>query len=252
MRTLEGTMHTSIPTGPTPDPSSNEPTSTGPVTVSPRRRLGVVAGAGLLAGLIAAAIGGVAGAQTPGTTVLTEVDRPNAQVRVMQVDDEGDVDFEVSAEDEAIWDQFDQCLSDAGVDFEALDAAEESGDESAIDFDALDAAFESCETLLDGLSEDFEFHDISEADEAVFEQYDQCLVDNGVDFDELEAQFDELDDDADIAVFEAEAGLDAAFEACDPILENLSEDFDMDEFDMDELDCDLPEADEFDEGLDED
>ena len=241
MRTLEGTMHTNIPTGSTSDPNPNNPSgSTGPATASPRRRLGAIAGAGLLAGLIAAAIGGVAGAQTAGTTVLTEVDQPGAQVRVMQVDDADDMDFEISAEDEAIWDQFDQCLVDNGVDFDALDAAEESGDESALDIEALDAAFESCEPVLENLSEDFEMYEISEEDEAVFEQFDQCLVDNGLevwgdDFDDMDAVDGDEADEGDVMVeaFEGdEAAIDAAFEACDPILDNLSAEL----MDIEELD----------------
>ena len=75
-------------------------------------------------------------------------------------DDFEDEMFEISAEDEAVWEQFDQCLVDAGVDFEALDTAEESGDESALDFEALDAAFESCDPVLEGLSDDFEIFEM--------------------------------------------------------------------------------------------
>lgn len=84
-----------------------------------------------------------------------------------------------------------------------------------------------------GMVEDFE---ISAEDEAVFERYDQCLVDNGFDESLFEAELDEnfeLDEDAAVAVeaFEIDEELEAAFAACDPILDDLSDDLFM----MDDL-----------------
>lgn len=177
--------------------------------------------AGVLAGLIAAGIGGVAAAQSGGTTVVSQIDGDA---------DSSTVVFGGSPEDEAIWEQFDQCLVDAGVDFDALEAAESAGTLTEVDEDRVDAAFESCESVLENLSED-EFAafdmDLSAEDEAVFDQFDQCLVDAGVDIDD-DATFMAI-----VEIDEAEMDkLDAAFESCEPILDNLSEDMKMFEAEM--------------------
>lgn len=152
-----------------------------------RRRLGAVLGAGLLAGLVAAAIGGVASAQSGGTTVIGQVDEPEDAVVVVQ---EGD-----ASDEDAIWQQFDQCLSDAGIDVESL----ESEDDLTLDEATIDAAFESCEPVLDGLDAF-----LTDEEKAAWEAFDQCLTDNGVPIDDVAA--DQLPD---------EATLDAAFEACE-------------------------------------
>ncbi|MEM7095984.1 MAG: hypothetical protein AAF567_23470 [Actinomycetota bacterium] len=216
---------------PQPDPATPEPGPTGPAATSRRRRIGAVAGAGLLAGLIAVAVGGVAAAQNDGV-VISQADTPDSVVVVQESGDldemhDGDLDethdemfFEdVSDDDKAIWDQFDQCLTDSGVDFDALETMDDAELEN-LDEAAIDAAFEACESVLDGLSDEAYFMeaDISPEDEAVFDQFDQCLTDSGVDFDALEKM-----DDAELEALD-ESAIDAAFEACEPILDNLSED----------------------------
>ena len=177
------------------------------------KRISAVTAAGLLAGLIAAAIGGVASAQTVVESV--EPDAPVehvARTRTFQADNdaadaEGNHFADISAADEAVFERFDQCLADAGVDVEAtfeLDGAE-------VDDTVLDAAFDRCDPILDELSDDFtdDFDDLSPADEAVFDEYDQCLEDGGID-----------------TIFEQEsiddAAIDALFENCDLILDGLS------------------------------
>ena len=198
-------------------------------------RLSVITGVGLLATLAAAGLGGVASAQTviddaapaPVTRVLQE--------RAIQVDDGDDTDmFESSPEDEAVWQRFEQCLADAGLNMD-----DEAADEAEPDEATLDAAFDQCEPILDELTgEGFEvfddFGELSPEDEALFDQFDACLESGGID-----------------ALFEAESGdgvvddaaIDALFEQCDPILDGLSED--AQELFGDFEDC--PEDDEHDE-----
>ena len=118
------------------------PTPTETDKPSPRR-LGLVAGAGIIAGLIAVVVGGVASAQSGGMTVIAQTDEP------VVVESDG-------GEDE-IWAAFEQCLVDAGLDVEALEDAEETDDFSAFDEEAIDAVFESCEPILDDLSDDAYF-----------------------------------------------------------------------------------------------
>ena len=117
---------------------------------------------------------------------------------------------EWSPEDEAVFDRFEQCLSDAGVPVELDEAELEAG---AVDEDAIDAAFEACDPILDELSDGFDefFGELSPEDEAVFEQYDDCIENGGID-----ALFENGNVD--------EAAIDALFETCDPILDNLSPD----------------------------
>jgi hypothetical protein len=224
------------------------------------KRLSAITGAGVVAGLIAASVGGVASAQT----VVTEVSEPTSVVQqagafvrvatAVQFEDDTEEmqkEFdEISQEDEAVFERFDQCLEDGGVDIES----EEEIDENAIDEAVIDAAFEQCEPILDELSDDFDdefgelFEELSPQDEAIFDHYDQCLEDGGID-----ALFDseEIDD----------AAIDAVFENCDPILDDLSEDAqalfgdcDDDEIhnDTDEDETEEDEAEENDAELDAD
>jgi len=197
------------------------------------KRRSAIVGAGLIAGLIAAAIGGVASAQT----VVTEVSEPSAVIQqvvgsasvtgVIQTEEGPEFFDELSPEDEAVFEEYDQCLVDAGVDINLDDEVDES---------AIDAAFEQCEPILDDLSEDFDvefddfFDELSPEDEAIFDEYDQCLEDGGID-----AHFENEDID--------EAAIDAVFESCDPLLDGLSEDAQalFDNFD----DCDDEEDDDF-------
>lgn len=184
------------------------------------RRLGAIVGAGLVAGLIAAfAVGGVASAQS--TTITTEVTPPGAvqlagQTEEPETDEAHDEeepdgeDFDLSVEDEALFEQFEQCLQDAGLDTESLDGEAETSDA------ALDAAFETCDPILDDLSEDFDhdFDELSPEDEAVFDRFDQCLTDAGLTDDFFDTDDDTIDEDA----------IDQIFEGCEPILDGLSED----------------------------
>ncbi len=132
-------------------------------------------------------------------------------------------DFEdLSPEDEAVFDQYDECLTEAGLD-ELFEGAEVDGAE--FDEAAIDAAFEQCDPILGGLSEQAQevfgdFEDLLPEDEAVFDQYEECLSDAGLDelFEGAEVDGAEVDG----AEFD-EAAIDAAFEQCDPILDGLSE-----------------------------
>ena len=112
------------------------------------KRISAITGAGLIAGLVAAAIGGVASAQTVVESVDPEPVERVVQPRVAQADSDGEADEffgELSPEDEAVFDRFEQCLSDAGVPVELDEAELEAG---AVDEDAIDAAFEACDPIL--------------------------------------------------------------------------------------------------------
>ena len=154
-------------------------------------------------------------------------------------DDWMELGDELSAEDEAVFDRYDACIEDTIGDDTALDHDADWTDE---DIEELEAAFEGCDEILEGLSFDLEAGDIifeqdavidgewiegefdgewvegemlelTEEDEALFDEFDACLSDAaGVD----------LDEDADWTDEDFEA-LEAAFETCDPILEELSE-----------------------------
>jgi hypothetical protein len=170
---------------------------------------------------------------------------------------------EWSAEDEAVFDEYDTCIEDAiGAD-DALDHEADLTDE---DIEALDAAVEGCDEILDGLSFDLEAADVifggevfgdevlmdgegvwiegeldgewiegefdgeifelTEEDEALFDEFDTCLSDaTGLDLDDEAEWTDEN--------FEA---LEAAFETCDPILEELSDSAGFIILDTDDLD----------------
>lgn len=247
--TLEGTMTNTPNPIPTPEPSSTEqlPNRT-------PRRLGTMATVGIIAGFVAAAIGGVASAQTGGTTVVGQADEPTSIVVsqdelpddavIVEVDELDDLD-DLDPAEKAIWDRFDQCLTDAGVDLEALEAAETEEEFEALDEAALDAAFESCESVLGELDDVFvdgmelDGLELSPEDEALFEQFDQCLTDAGVpmfdaEFTELDeadlenlGDLDDLDDGVAVETFEVDGAeaeaIDAAFESCEPILDGLSD-----------------------------
>lgn len=187
-------------------------------------RLSAITGAGLLAALIAAGLGGAASAQTiidEGAAPAQIIEEPAGRVLARAVQLEGEPPeevFEESPEDDAIWQQFDQCMADAGLSEDDFDETHESG----LDEATIDAAFEQCDPILDELSDEVilgefgGFDELSEADVAVFDQYDECLTAGGID-----------------ALFEAEgadgfmsdeSAIDALFEQCDPILESLSDD----------------------------
>lgn len=128
-------------------------------------RLSVSAGAGLLATLLAAGLGGVASAQTvvgDAATPTEAAGQPVVRVTqsgAIQFDDDSEDSelFESSPEDEAVWERFEQCLTDAGLDVESESHAAEP-DEATIEAEpdeaTIEAAFEQCDPILDGLSED--------------------------------------------------------------------------------------------------
>ena len=208
----------------------NTPESTTPDDGSPVRRssltgkLAAVGVTGLLVGA-AVAIGSMASADAPATSEPAQL--PAVSGSIAAVDDEDAPDM--SDEDEAVWQRFDDCLAEAGV---MLDPGEPDGDEDAVaePIEIDEDAIEACEAILDELSEDgaemLDEFELSPEDEAVFERFEACLVENGVPaFDD-----DLTDADGDIAEptdaeWEAiEQAWEQAEEACDPILEDLSED----------------------------
>ncbi len=133
-------------------------------------------------------------------------------------DDSEPIDeLESSAEDEAVFDRYDQCLVDNGVDgsfFVDVGGADSAETFEIPDIDGdVDAAFEACDPILEDLTGDM--FGLSAEDEDVFERYDACLVEHGVDMSVL------VDDEGDEIVesFEFDGDLVAAFEACDLILE---------------------------------
>lgn len=236
------------------------PPRTGP---NRRRRIASVAGAGLMAGLIAVGAGGVAMAQGDAPTVPTTTTTESAEAANADSDGTGDIttepgedfvvsvevdsadgnvefaDIELSPEDEALFDRFDACLADNGVN-DATEDEWEARWENATDAerDALDAEvtaiFEQCESILDDLSEgvavfegDIEIgeldddYELSPEDEAVFDRFDACLEENGL-IAEKEDEFDSMTDEALEAIAPE---IDAIFETCEPILDDLSDTF---------------------------
>lgn len=232
-----------------------------PSTNAPASRLGrasAIIGAGLIAGIIAASAGGIASAQTA-AEAGDLVDSNAFTVTFLQTDDEPDDDAESRSESTSgtVIDRFEQCLEDSATELDALD------EQGALDGAAIEDAFERCALILEELDEvfgddghdfgdddhdfgldfdfggdphlDFDFEDgvfnfdfgegfafgidlgLSPEDEAVFEKYETCLDDAGVTFDgwldDLE-DLDELDID----------NIEAAFEDCEPLLDELSDD----------------------------
>jgi len=117
---------------------------------------------------------------------------------------------DLSPEDQEVFDEHEQCLDDAFADL-GEDAETELSDE------AIDALVDSCDSILDGLSEEFGsvddwIDDLPAEDQAVFDRYDGCLVDGGI---------DELLDGGSVEPSDGE--IDALFDSCDPILDELSE-----------------------------
>ena len=222
----------------TPEPSTN-----GRSTSRRRALAGKLAAVGLTGLLVgsAVAVGSMASADEPTTT-----DEP-APAEVEPADETADrtVDsgwaiaaeaIESTPEDEAVWQRFDDCLTENGVplpdEADLAEAGEEAPEPVAIEID--DAAIEACEDILDDLSGDGFIElgegapepaplELSPEDEAVFERYDDCLVENGVpSFDDTgDAELDAMTDEDWEAFDDA---WEAAAEACDPILADLSDD----------------------------
>ena len=202
------------------------PTSTPSSSTSKRSlwrpfAVGAIAVAAIAGSLGAVSVAGAQSDETPETSVVEPTDAAESEVQL---------DGDASDADEALFDQFDQCLTNNGLTEELDEKDEWTAEEET----AIEAAFETCEPILDNLSEDFadfEDSDISPEDEALFDQFDQCLTNNG-----LTEELDEKDE----WTAEEETAIEAAFETCEPILDNLSEDF----ADFEDCDDDEEHADE--------
>lgn len=143
-------------------------------------RLAAIAGAGLLAGLIALGATSLATAQPQASTLAvssvaaaqvadTDADADAEEVEAEDVDGFDDLDdldldadfvADLSPDDHAVLDRFDACIDEAlagsGLDIAALEAADEADtlteeQEDEIDL-VFDAAFVSCDPILDELS----------------------------------------------------------------------------------------------------
>ncbi|MEM9654648.1 MAG: hypothetical protein AAGA65_21335 [Actinomycetota bacterium] len=225
-----------------------------------RSKLAIVGASGLLFTGAAVGLAGVASAQNGGTTADTTAEStttgetPGSSISIGQEAEDGYyIDIELSPEDEAVFARFDQCLADNGLDVVSIDGMLEderlTDDEidaawEAFDRDA-DAAFDACEPILDDLSEEVqeiggevleseeyldylgddewvEEFELSPEDEAVFERFDQCLVDNGVDeLDEMIFNDEELTEEQLDSIDELGEQI---YSTCEPILEELSGD----------------------------
>ncbi len=89
-----------------------------------------------------------------------------------ELDEHDFEDFELSPEDEAVFEAFEQCLTDGGIDEEAIEAGEEAGTLTEEDWEQLDSVFEGCESILDDLSEDADF--FGDWEECEDEDYDDA------------------------------------------------------------------------------
>ena len=106
---------------------------------------------------------------------------------------------------------------------------EVKAEDSAILAEADAVADEAEAVMLD----EFE---LSAEDEAVFEAYDECLVDNGFDESVFEAELDLEEEAAGVQVFEVDGDMEAAFEACESVLGDLGEELVM-MGDLDGVEC---------------
>lgn len=128
----------------------------------------------------------------------------------------------LTPEQEAIWAKFDTCLTDKGIDLDAV-----FGDGGKLDStgDAkVDAAFAECDKILDALQVDSEPDqgpvEMSAEDKAAFDKFDKCIAAEGI-TDEVLAS--EGEDTPQIT-----AKIDAAFEKCEDHLGDLA-DLDIDD-----------------------
>lgn len=133
---------------------------------------------------------------------------------------------ELSPEHEAAFEEYEKCIEN--IDGFSLDDEADWTDE---DYERFEAAAVECDSLLEGIDfEAFDF-DLSEEDEAVFEEFDECIADTlGIDIEDQAAAMELTDED-----FES---LEGALEDCESILDDLSEDaqvlFDCEEGEYDE------------------
>lgn len=207
-----------------PTQSTAPPPPTPRSRSSLRNKLAIVGATGVLFTGAVFGLSSLAAAQDP-----ENPDRPAAEVDdgsadadatadagagvAVEVDVHGDedglrYDVEITPEDEALLERFEQCLTDGG-----LETFEEDGDSfiEDEDWERIDRVFEDCEPILDELSDgagrlfhdDFELDELegfelSDEDKAVFEEFEQCLADRGSE--DCESILDELSEDADFFI----------------------------------------------------
>ena len=219
-------------------------------------KLAIVGATSVVLGATALGLSGIAAADEPvldagraGIDRIVDTARSTVDVDVGVEHDgaEAAVDVDLSPDDEDVLEAFERCLAEAGFD----DGSEAGGSEAdgsvivELDDDTLellDDALESCEPILEDLEGDLlEGSELSPEDEALFEEFDECLVDAGID--ELEAGYE----DGEISDDEL-ASLEEAFAECEAILDDLEgEAFAfLGDVECDELD-DLHEPDENDD-----
>jgi hypothetical protein len=206
-----------------------------------RKRLAIV---GMTGAVFTGAVFGVGslasantgtGSTTDPATGSSATSEPAADPAVTEEADHDLSEFDgFSDEDQAVILRFEECLGDLEA---GLPDDEDAWTDE--DYDRIDATFEECEPILDDLSFDADewldegdehwdeiywdevFDELSTEDQAVFEQFDQCLAD-------VEDAFDaELPEDestlTDEQWEELEARFEEQFETCDQILDNLSD-----------------------------
>ena len=230
-------------------PTLPETTPESSSTVAPRNRrlgrLGAVAGAGVIAGLFAVGATTFASAQTD--TSPTPASEAGVET-VVEAENNGGLDLgDVVAETghETMSFILDECL-------EGVLEGHFEGNSAVIDDEAMEAAFDECgvpDDIEGGVVFDGPVDEAFEAElDAVFGRFDECLdgaVPGGL------AALDSQDAALD------ETAVDAAFESCEPILDELPDNVMVDTMfdgDMDidpELEAELDAAfEEFDACLD--
>lgn len=223
------------------DATGRETGRSGSGRLSLAGKLAILGGSGLLFAGAVVGLAGLAGAQQTGDEPAVEtggsrgrggigIDR-TVDVEVGAGEGGFSVDVALSPEDEAVIAEFEQCLTDKGVDEREMHERAAADELTEEDLDAIDAALEACEPILDeaggwlfgfGLGErpsfgfddfGFGFDDFERdpEDEALFDELERCLTEHGLDHDTEDGELDEH-------------AIDDAFEACDPILGELGED----------------------------
>lgn len=232
------------PTAPLPPIDPREPAAAEPNRL--RGRLAAVGITGLVIGAAALGLGGVASAGTPAVEGATpaavtadDVGEPEAEIVDIDDLDEGDwedaelYDLELSPEDEAVFERFDQCLVDNGLPAldELDDEIEEFLDGEEIDelteeewealeeqweaeFEAMEETFiaaeEACEPILDELSDEA-IADLEAFEEMEFEYCDDLLDDDeSYEAEAYDDDYDHEDGEADEAEELTEEGADDA------------------------------------------
>lgn len=176
-------------------------------------------GAFLALGLLGAACGGdTEQAAAPAVASLPDA-TPSSSEAETPSDDAGPVSDEDA---EAAQLRFDQCMLDEGVDQNELfgDASEDGGiivEADEADFQAYEAALEMCEPILEAVFGDFTLSPEQTAAQADIEaRFNQCMVDQGFTMSDGGIELDESQDPTD---------LEAAFDMCDEVFEELNEVF---------------------------